>query len=409
MSNNKKLASFTTIRLLTYLMFFMFAMTTDAVGTIIPKVMAEYKLTQAEASAFQYSTMAGVGLAGLLLGFLADRLGRKGTIMIGLSLFALNSLLFVSGNSVTLYLSLLFISGVAIGVFKTGALALISDISTSSSGHTQTMNRVEAAFGVGAMIGPFIVTELLKRGAPWQWLYVIAGVLCVALILTAAFVRYPKILKSDEAPITLSGTFSMLGNGYALYFSGLIMLYVGAEVAIFVWMPTLLKAYHGQALLFAAYATSIFFALRAAGRFLGSFLLSLLPWTLVMVICSGAIFTCFITSAIGGVGMAVYALPVSGLFMSMIYPTINSKGMSCFKKSQHGAVSGVILFFTCVSAAIVPLAMGTISDYFGGDARYGFMFATALTAILFGLLIFNAIKDPTSDRLRATDVSEYGA
>ena len=128
-----------------------------------------------------------------------------------------------------------------------------------------------------------------------------------------------------------------------------------------------------------------------------------------MVICSGAIFLCFIISAICGVDMAVYALPVSGLFMSMIYPTINSKGMSCFKKSQHGAVSGVILFFTCVSAAIVPLAMGTISDHFGGEARFGFMFATALTAVLFGLLIFNAIKDPASDRLRTTDASEYGA
>ena len=30
--------------------------------------------------------------------------------------------------------------------------------------------------------------------------------------------------------------------------------------------------------------------------------------------------------------------------MSIMYPTLNSKGISCFPKSQHGAAAGVILF-----------------------------------------------------------------
>ena len=47
---------------------------------------------------------------------------------------------------------------------------------------------------------------------------------------------------------------------------------------------------------------------------------------------------------------AVYLLPFSGLFMSVIYPTVNSKGISCFRKTEHGAVAGVILFFTCGAA-----------------------------------------------------------
>ena len=63
---------------------------------------------------------------------------------------------------------------------------------------------------------------------------------------------------------------------------------------------------------------------------------------------SGSIVLCFAASVVGGVRSAVYALPLSGLFMSVIYPTINSKGISCLPKAEHGA--GVILFFTCVSA-----------------------------------------------------------
>lgn len=54
--------------------------------------------------------------------------------------------------------------------------------------------------------------------------------------------------------------------------------------------------------------------------------------------------------------------------------TINSKGISCFPKAEHGAVSGVILFFTCLSAAVGPLAMGAVTDWMG-TPTYGFMLA----------------------------------
>jgi len=396
------------IAALTYLMFMMFAMTTDAVGVIIPRIITEFGLNQEQASAFHYTTMAGVGLAGLLLGFLADRMGRKPTITLGLSLFALNSFLFIAGKQFAMFLGLLFVSGVSIGIFKTGALALISDISTSSKAHTTTMNRVEAFFAIGAIIGPLIVTELLRRGLSWKYLYVVAGVLCLLLIVTALLVRYPTSQRHDEASVTLSKTLGMMSDPFVLYFSFLIVLYVGAEVAIFVWMPTLLEGYKGNAGLIATYAVSLFFILRALGRLLGSFLLSILPWTWVMVICSGAVFACFAMSAAIGISAAVYFLPLSGLFMAMIYPTINSKGISCFRKAQHGAVAGVILFFTCVSAAAVPWIMGLISDHFGGDARFGFIFATGLTALLFVLLVYNAVKDPSASRLKTLDASEYG-
>ena len=59
---------------------------------------------------------------------------------------------------------LLGLSGLAIGVFKTGALALIGDISTSTAQHTSIMNTAEGFFGVGAIIGPAILARLLAAG-----------------------------------------------------------------------------------------------------------------------------------------------------------------------------------------------------------------------------------------------------
>jgi MFS transporter, DHA1 family, quinolone resistance protein len=158
----------------------------------------------------------------------------------------------------------------------------------------------------------------------------------------------------------------------------------------------------------AAYAISIFLVLRAAERFIGSWMLARLNWAAVVTVFSLAIFVCFIVSAIGGVGIAIFLLPMSGLFMSVPYPTINPKGINCFRKPEHGAVAGVILFFTCLLAVLGPLAMGAVSDSFG-DPNYGFILATGFAGVLFIALLLNWILNPTRSLLQKLDVTEYQA
>ena len=393
------------IKWLTFLMFMMFAMTTDSVGVIIPEVIKEFHLSMTVGGAFHYATMSGIALAGFFLGYLADKLGRKKSIILGLVLFSLNSYLFAVSRSFAVFVVLLFISGAAIGIFKTGALALIGDISLSTTEHTATMNAVEGFFAVGAIIGPAIVARLLLLGTSWKWLYVIAGTMCLVLIVAASLVKYPRTVGPSDV-IELRHTIEMMKNPYALGFSGAIFLYVAVESAIYVWMPTLLTRYHGSLIWMATYAISMFFILRAAGRFIGSWLLARLNWAAVLASFSFAILACFVISMVGGVSVAVILLPISGLFMSVMYPTINSKGISCFRKSEHGAVSGVILFFTCISAVVGPLAMGAISDRLG-DARYGFILATVFAALLFAALILNLIFNPARDILKRLEYTEY--
>lgn len=399
-------SNLTAIKVLTFLMFMMFAMTTDSVGVIIPEIIKQFGLSMTAAGAFQYATMGGIALAGFFLGYLADKLGRKTTIVIGLIAFAADSYLFAIGNSFACFLALLAISGLAIGVFKTGALALIGDISRSTTEHTSIMNTVEGFFGVGSIIGPAILARLLTAGVSWKWLYVIAGTICLLLVGISLSVKYPSTMKASAEPVDLKRTMAAMKNPYALAFSLGAFLYVATECAIYVWMPTLLAGYRGPAVFIAAYSISIFFFLRAGGRFIGGWMLSRYSWTAVLTVLSAAILACFIGAVAGGKELAVYLLPVSGLFMSVIYPTINSKGISCFPKSEHGAVSGVILFFTCVSAALGPLAMGAVSDAMG-DAKYGFMLAAVFAGLLFSGSLLNWIFNPTSELLTKLDRSEY--
>jgi fucose permease len=125
-----------------------------------------------------------------------------------------------------------------------------------------------------------------------------------------------------------------------------------------------------------------------------------------LALFSGSILLCFGLSAVGGVAWAVYLLPLSGLFMSVVYPTLNSKGISCLPKSEHGAAAGVILFFTCVSAVLAPLAIGAVGDALGSIA-YGYWLATGFAALLFAGLTVNWLLNPTRAVLEQLDITDY--
>lgn len=385
--------------LLTCLMFFTFAMTTDAVGSVIPRVIDEYGLSMTAASAFQYATMLGIAVGALLLGFLADRLGRQRTIVLGLALYGLSSLLVAAGGSYSGLLTMLALSGLGISIFKTAALALIGDITANPKAHTRFMNTVEGWFAVGAIMGPAIVATLMTRGITWKWLYVIAAAICLALVLMALRVKSPAP-RSQVERASLAQMLGVLRDPLALAFSLLIALYVAVEVAIYTWMPTYLKDYDGPLAWWPAWALTAFFVLRAAGRFLGARLLDHVRWTGALALLGLAILACFAASLFGGLAMGVWLLPLSGLFMSILYPTLNSKAISCFPREQHGAAAGVILFFTAAAAAAGPLAMGAVSDAWQ-TPRAGFALATVFAALLCAGLAANWLRDPSRRRLGA--------
>jgi fucose permease len=228
----------------------------------------------------------------------------------------------------------------------------------------------------------------------------------VALIIIAAIVKYPQTTKKNNDPVNIVRTLKMVKDPYALGFSLAAFLYVSVEAAIYVWMPTLIADYKGNMVFVATYALSIFFILRATGRFIGIWMMAHFNWALVLVLASFLILLCYTGSFISGTATVVL-LPLSGLFMSVIYPTINSKGISCFPKTSHGAVAGIILFFTAAGAALGPLAMGAISDLFGSNARYGFILASVFAALFFIGALYNFVKRPTEKRLNELNESEY--
>lgn len=396
------------LKSLVFLMFAMFAMTTDSVGTVIPEVIREFHLRLTAGGAFQYATMSGIGIAALGLGFLADRIGRKMAILLGLCLFGSSSGLFAAGHAFFLFVALLFVSGVGIGIFKAGALALIGDLSQSTHEHARTMNLVEGFFGVGAIVGPAIVSFAVNRGASWKWVYLVAAILCLVLVASTAMFRFPAPAARREDVARPSEALRLAADPAAQFFGAALMMYVGAEAAVYVWAPTYLAGYHGPWTNIASYAVAIFFTLRALGRFLGVWLLSRLRWSSVLAVCSAAMALLFWLAVVGGRPVAIFALPATGLFMSVLYPTINSTGISCHDKGRHGSIAGLLLFLTCISAVAAPLLMGLIGDWLG-DIAYSIVVGAVLATLLAALCLWNAVRAPFAARLAARNLDDYGA
>ncbi|OYW44759.1 MAG: MFS transporter [Sphingomonadales bacterium 12-68-11] len=394
------------LKALVFAMFAMFAMTTDSVGTVIPEVIREFELGLTAGGSFQYATMSGIAISAIALGFLADRLGRKVTILIGLVMFALGSALFAAGHDFPFFVALLFVSGLGIGIFKAGALALIGDLSRSTGEHARTMNLIEGFFGVGAIIGPAIVAYLLQTGASWKWVYLVAAVMCGLLIAGTALARFPRPVIERTTPARADEAIRLAADPTALFFGTALMLYVAAEAAIYVWAPTYLADYSGSWTALAAYAVSVFFVLRAAGRFLGVWLLGRFSWSTVLLACSAAMAVLFWIAVAGGRDAAVFALPATGLFMSVLYPTLNSTGISCFDKGRHGSIAGLLLFFTCVSAVFAPMAMGALGDAFG-DSVYSVILGAVFATLLVALCAWNSLRQPFTARLAQRDADDY--
>jgi fucose permease len=196
----------------------------------------------------------------------------------------------------------------------------------------------------------------------------------------------------------------ILRDPLALSFSVLVALYVAVEVAIYVWMPTYLEGYEGAHGWLTAWALTLFFVLRAAGRFLGAWVLDRVRWTLALLVMSLLILLCFGGALLGGLAWGVWLLPLTGLFMSILYPTLNSKAISCFPREHHGAAAGAILFFTAIAATAGPLAMGAVSDAWR-TPRAGFVLATVFALLLVIGLAVNWLRDPAAARLRALDAA----
>jgi EmrB/QacA subfamily drug resistance transporter len=143
----------------------------------------------------------------LTAGSLGDRLGRKGTLIVGLGLFGAASLAGSAGTTVHQLIAARAVMGLGAALIFPATLSLISNIFTERAERARAIGLWGATTGVGIAMGPIVGGWLLGRFWWGSVFLLMAPVAAAVAMLVAAVVppsRDPRTPPVDWAGLVLS-------------------------------------------------------------------------------------------------------------------------------------------------------------------------------------------------------------
>ena len=210
------------------------------------------------------------------------------------------------------------------------------------------------------LLNPIVPVKLELASLYWVFALVVLIILGVIWLI-----RFPEVeLKEDEKIQTGKAFTELLHNRYVILFFIGIFAYVGTEQGIADWASKFLQSYHGiDPATAGANVISYFWGLLTLGCLLGLLLLKLIDSRKVLVVfTSGAIISLCI-ALFGPAAMALYAFPITGFFLSVMWSVIFSLALNSVA-SHHGSFSG-ILCTAILGGAVVPLLIGGLGELIG--------------------------------------------
>jgi MFS transporter, FHS family, glucose/mannose:H+ symporter len=128
---------------------------------------------------------------------------------------------------------------------------------------------------------------------------------------------------------------------------------------------------------------SLYFGLMMAGRFIGSFFVERVGYLKFMLLVSLAAFAS-IALGIFGPGELFFFLPLSGLFLSIIFPTVTA-AVSDQHTENQGAILGLLFTFAGLGGMAGPWLVGVSADLLG--LQLGFSLSLLFCALMIGALV----------------------
>lgn len=381
----------TIIVVLIMLTFFVISFFTNILGALNQKVSESFTLNETMAGLLPFAFFIAYGIVSIPSGFWVEKYGEKKMMILAFMFAFMGALVFALFPKFNVFVISLFTLGAGMAALQ----VVINPLLRVSGGESNfAFNSVIAQliFGLASFISPqmytYLVTNidkgnldkpmiglmsgLVPESMSWVSVYWVFALIAILMCLVIAFVRFPAVeLHDDEKVGSKASYLELFKNKYViLYFLG-IFCYVGSEQGISYWMSKFLNKYHDiNPDLAGADAVSYFWGLMTIGGILGLVLMKLydsrpiLRWfTIIAMFCVAA-------GLFGGANISLWAFPISGFFLSVMYPVIVSLGLNSVAK-HHGSFAG-ILMTGIAGGAIVQILIGAISDI--ASLKVGMMF-----------------------------------
>ncbi len=361
--------------------FILLGLPDGVLGVAWPSLSADLDRSLAELGVLLLFATAGYMAATALNGRLTQRLGTGPLLVI--SCVATSAGLF--GYAVAphwwLLLAISLALGAGGGLIDAGVNAYVA-----VNHGARVMNLLHASFGLGATLGPLIMTVALDWLGSWRWGYALLG--AFQAVFGIAVWRYRDRWSGIQDEASRRATRAARPQPASRWLMGgmlgLFFLYTGLEIAAGQWSFTLLTRSRGIADGVAALWVAAYWGSFTGGRLLagmaGNRISPELTLRLSMVgaVLSAAVFWWSPQDWIGNIGLAGLGFSNAAIFPSLVLLTPQRLGVSF----APWAI-GYQLAAASVGAAVVPAAIGVAVAEAGLDAiGPGVFFAAAAMLLL---------------------------
>lgn len=281
-----------------------------------------------------------------------------------------------------------------------GGGAIDASINTfaASNFSTPVVNWLHAFYGIGATLGPVIMTFYLTRNTGWM-----AGYSTVALVqLSMALIffltrKWWKGTRQREAKAEAARPGETLALKSTWLSILLFFLYTGIEVSVGQWMFTILTKSRMLSEAAAGTWTSTYWGSLTVGRIAFGFVMvrfpvhKVLTACLAMVVVGTSLFALNVAPLASLTGIAIIGIAVAPVFPSLIAMTPDRIG-----NHHAGNAVGYQVSAAMIGGALLPGFAGLMTDYFGIEVISTIHIVEAL--ILLALYLFLSRHYPVPEK-----------
>ncbi len=318
-----------------------------------------------------------------LAGFIADRSGMKLTLLVGLGIFILGSLLFLV-ISPKLLLLVRFIQGVGAAALSTVSITLVAKY--FGTGRGKAFGIYNAIKGAGYVIAPALGGFLIS-GYGFAMIFIVsAGVGVLALLLSLLLPRDPNKGDSldDDDDITLRQFFLIFKEPRLLPTYGVIVVNMFMVGILFGFLPVYLHSI-GYSPLQSGSAVSASTLSYLLVQPLAGYLADRISTSVTVIVgltlaALAIILTTFTT------GMLLLAvIMAAGLGVGTVWTNCDALVGALAEKNKLGASMGAAQSFKEFGDMVGPLLVGLITQIYG--VRIGFVSCGVLAVICLLLVV----------------------
>jgi fucose permease len=397
------------ILLALFLIYFVFAILLNSVGTVILQVINNYGIDKGSASVLEGFKDLPIAVVSFLVAATLPRFGYKKAMLVALAIVACATLAMPLLPAFATAKLLFLCVGVAFALVKVSVYSTVGLVAQDSKQHAGITNTLEGFFMVGVLSAYWIFGWFIDSANPkstsWLDVYWLLSALCAATFLLVLFTPFDE--RAAAAPDS-RGPAADFVEMLRLFMRPLVcvfvltaFLYVLVEQAVGTWLPTFNNEILKLPAAMSVQVTSIFAGCLALGRLSAGVIMRRLHWYPVLSFCMLAMGATVLLALplTHGIAhdpdvswatapVAAFLFPLIGLFMAPIYPGINSVMLSSLPRHQHAPMTGLLVIFSALGGTTGSLITGYVFGRFSGH----FAFYLTLVPIALMLVSLYAFK-----------------